>query len=213
MNDRVVAFSAPGHAAVEPLLPWLINGTLEGDERIQVERHVGRCRVCQRELESLRQVQALCISPDVSSDADRALAKLAPRLSHRPSTVQAAAHGRRWRATSALGLAATVALAVALGVFVRTGAPPAPAYRTLGAEIHAPASTGSIVVRFAAVPGPAELATVARATGARHVAGPNGMGAFVMDVDAARQADALAYLRGRPDVVLAEGLDAAATSR
>lgn len=213
MNERVVPFSAPGHSAVEPLLPWLVNGTLEGTELAEVSRHVGACRLCQREVQSLRKVQALCISADAPSDADRALAKLAPRLSERPSAGLPDGTRQRWRAVGALGLAATVAAAVGLGMVVRPTDPPSPTYRTLGTEIHAPTAAGSIVVRFSSAPTAAVLATIAHATGAHNVAGPNAMGAFVMDVDTARQGVALAYLRGRPDVMLAEALDASVPPR
>ncbi|HHQ42366.1 MAG TPA: zf-HC2 domain-containing protein, partial [Chromatiales bacterium] len=36
------------------LLPWLANGTLEGEERERVQRHVEGCARCRAELEFLQ---------------------------------------------------------------------------------------------------------------------------------------------------------------
>jgi RNA polymerase sigma-70 factor (ECF subfamily) len=42
---RNSAFANPMHQAAEELLPWFVNGTLEGEELALVERHLGECVV------------------------------------------------------------------------------------------------------------------------------------------------------------------------
>lgn len=42
------------HAHVTELLPWLVNGTLEADERRRVEEHLARCDACRGELQATR---------------------------------------------------------------------------------------------------------------------------------------------------------------
>lgn len=47
------------HADAETLLPWYANGTLDDDQRIAVQRHLGVCKSCQQELHQLEDVQAV----------------------------------------------------------------------------------------------------------------------------------------------------------
>ena len=53
-NDRVVRLDAAAHKVADVLLPWLVNGTLEGDELAFVQRHVDECPNCRHEVEWLR---------------------------------------------------------------------------------------------------------------------------------------------------------------
>jgi hypothetical protein len=69
MNPRACA-----HAAND-LLPWYLNGSLEGDDESVVREHLRRCRVCARELEELgevaKAVDAAGMPPDRSAPAPR----------------------------------------------------------------------------------------------------------------------------------------------
>ena len=40
-----------GHERAFELLPWLVNGSLSGHERDEVEQHTRVCLLCRRELE------------------------------------------------------------------------------------------------------------------------------------------------------------------
>jgi hypothetical protein len=44
------------HLEAWDLIPWLVNGTLEADEKAQVEHHVRNCRDCAEELATQRQL-------------------------------------------------------------------------------------------------------------------------------------------------------------
>jgi predicted anti-sigma-YlaC factor YlaD len=44
------------HRTVDELLPWYANGTLEGEERARVERHLAECELCRDEMALLRGV-------------------------------------------------------------------------------------------------------------------------------------------------------------
>ena len=209
MSDRIVAFTAPGHAAAVQLLPWLVNGTLEGEERNVVEHHVGECRVCQREVDVLRKMQSLCVASEGLTDVDRALAKLGPQLSG-PSRIDTFGNVfgttlQRFRGAAPWAAAIALALLIGGGVLLRTGDTP-PMYRTLGSDKHVAHDNGRIVVKFGAQPAAADLAAIVAATRAGAISGPNGVGAFVIDVAPPLQEAAIAYLRKRPDVVLAERL-------
>ena len=46
MSGRVLRFDDPEHEAVEALLPWFVNGTLDVDECSLVERHLKDCTRC-----------------------------------------------------------------------------------------------------------------------------------------------------------------------
>jgi len=46
------------HRRVRQLLPWYVNGTLEGEELTEVERHLRRCSRCRAEIEGLQKLQA-----------------------------------------------------------------------------------------------------------------------------------------------------------
>jgi len=54
MTGRVLRFGSSVHKVVDALLPWYVNGTLEGDELEGVRRHLGECELCRREAEWLR---------------------------------------------------------------------------------------------------------------------------------------------------------------
>jgi anti-sigma factor RsiW len=47
--------STTAHDRTLELLPWLVNGTLEGDERREVEAHLASCPECRGELAATRQ--------------------------------------------------------------------------------------------------------------------------------------------------------------
>jgi hypothetical protein len=54
---RLFRFDDPAHAEASALLPWFANGTLNARERSSVERHVGECVACRRDLAELSHLQ------------------------------------------------------------------------------------------------------------------------------------------------------------
>ena len=58
------------HDEVLELLPWFVNSTLEGKERIKVMTHLGDCPTCQKERDRLQQLQALVQQENADSTGD-----------------------------------------------------------------------------------------------------------------------------------------------
>ena len=80
MTGRVLRFDAAAHKVVDVLLPWFVNGTLEGDELALVQRHLGECPRCQQEVEWLRELHAACIAGEAMPGASAAFRKLRGQL-------------------------------------------------------------------------------------------------------------------------------------
>lgn len=58
------------HEAIQELLPWYLNDTLEADERTDVERHLQSCAECRDELEELQGLQfATLLEPETSRES------------------------------------------------------------------------------------------------------------------------------------------------
>ena len=69
------------HEGAARLLPWLVNGTLQGSERERVERHVHDCLTCRAELREQQALRTLVQRhPDVHLSAEQGFAELAGRL-------------------------------------------------------------------------------------------------------------------------------------
>ncbi len=73
------------HEAIQELLPWYLNDTLEADEHERVERHLQSCAECRDELEDLKGLQFAALLQPASSRAS--LDEQAPeRVPNRPSS-------------------------------------------------------------------------------------------------------------------------------
>lgn len=73
------------HEAIQELLPWYLNDTLEADERTDVERHLQSCAECRDELEELKGLQfATLLEPETSRESLDEDAR--ERLPNRPSS-------------------------------------------------------------------------------------------------------------------------------
>ena len=80
MSGQILRFGDPAHQAAEELLPWFVNGTLDGDDLALVEQHLGECARCQHEIDSLRELQAAYVGSDVAPDAAQSFRKLRRQL-------------------------------------------------------------------------------------------------------------------------------------
>ncbi len=80
MTGRVLQLDLAAHKVADALLPWFVNGTLEGDELAFVQQHVSGCGRCQREVEWLRGLHAACIAGEAAAGAAPALRNLRHRL-------------------------------------------------------------------------------------------------------------------------------------
>jgi anti-sigma factor RsiW len=215
VSARVLPFAGSRHRQAERLLPWLVNGTLDDDERELVERHVDTCADCRQQLTQWQAMQVACAAPTapapdpMPSFTRRRSRRQLPRA--RPPLSRGSAK-RGTRATAPRGkrgaVAAPCALLLALGGAWFAREQPAP-YRTLG---DIPASVpGSMDARLVVVfePGASQARTqeLLHASQARIIDGPNDVGAYVLAVPAARAASVRDALRAAPGVTLVESLE------
>ena len=224
MSGSILPFEGRRHAEAQRLLPWLLTGRLEDDERAWLEAHVSGCGDCRNELEQLRVLRDACAQAEGaqadagvaifaearpgdagSTEADRGWRRLRPLL--QPSRMlrehawRAPATRRpRWLRWAIAAQAATLA-ALAFALWQ----PPARArYRNLGAT--PPAATGNLVIAFDPHLDEADLRRLLLASQARIVDGPNDAGAYVLSVPSARLPMVRDALRAAPGVTLVAAL-------
>ncbi|HEX3633449.1 MAG TPA: zf-HC2 domain-containing protein [Casimicrobiaceae bacterium] len=211
MTGRVVHLDPAGHRVADALLPWLVNGTLEGEELAFVQKHVDRCEACQREVEWLRELHAACAAaPGASSALSHLRRRLEEPRSHAATAAPLRSLWNRMLPWSQWAIAAELAVIIGLGIWLLPSAADPALYRTLGGRDVMPKS-GSIVVVVEPTTTEAELRRILRDAGARIVDGPTQANAYVLDVPAMRQAQALQALRAEHALVLVERLDAQGT--
>ena len=220
MSGRVLPFAGSQHRQVERSLPWLVNGTLDDDERKMVERHVEACVDCQQQLAQWRAMQEACAAPTAHAlDPMPSFTRLRSRLQAphaRPSVSRWRAMRDAWTTAPPWlrgAVAAPCALLLALAGAWFEREQPAP-YRTLGdmPAAEPAAADARLVVVFEPGASQARTQQLLRASQARIVDGPNEAGAYVLAVPATRVASVRDALRGAPGVTLVESLDAGTPS-
>lgn len=216
MTGRIIQLHGDPHRDVQALLPWYVTGRLDAADQAEVEAHLSACPECQAELGFERRLKAEVA--DLPIDVERGWALLQRRIvldrAHqvrKPSIrTWLAAAGRearlRWRAGGPwLGWALAAPLLLFV-LAVRTQPPAQPArYHALGAAPAAAA--GNLVVMFRPDISERALRQTLRASHARLVGGPTSTDAYMLQVPAAERAAALATLRARPEIALAQPID------
>ena len=206
MTGQVLRFGSSVHKVVDALLPWYVNGTLEGDELEGVRRHLGECELCRREAEWLRELHAACVAAESVPGAPNAFHGLRRRLEAPPPGKRSDAPRVASRSWTRWALAASVAVALALGASVLRDTSAPTLYRTLGASGGSAQASGSMIVVFDPATTEAELRRILRSADARVVDGPTQANAYVLDVPAGERQSALRALRSQRAVVLEEQL-------
>jgi hypothetical protein len=204
MNASATPSDSATHKVVDALLPWFVNGTLDGDERRLVERHLGECTECEAQARWLRDLHAACVAgsaqPGTSPVFERVrrdLGSSAGRRGQRPR--RAIRRILPWAAAAAV-------LVVAAGYWQLEEERPN-AFRTLGATERAlPSAQPRLVVVFDPATPEADVRRILRAVGARIVDGPTAANGYVLEAAGAQQANALSVLRSERAVVLAQPL-------
>ena len=228
MTGSIIRLPEDRHGDVQALLPWYAKGTLESSDQALVEAHLLHCAECQADLRFERRL-AVEVA-EASLDVDQGWAAMQARLKPRPGPARSSSPwigaleaGRRaldpWRGRfgqaaavrtgPALGwvLAVQFALLVALVAAIWPHAkPPVPGYHALGAA--GAAARGDIIVSFRPETSEAALRGLLKATQARLVDGPTAADAYVLQAPPARRDATVLALRQRPEVVLAEPIDA-----
>jgi anti-sigma factor RsiW len=217
---------ADRHRHVAELVPWYVNGTLEGRDREAVTAHLSSCLACREEV-----AQCQTLSAAVLSARDAAWASRPDRLERllasiellEATNVRRAGWRARWRAgTEWLGelfqrtpgpvrwglatQAALLALVVGLAVSPVVLSPRAP-YRTLADKGDRRLGQALIHVVFAEEISEREMRTLLARVQGKIVDGPSAVGLYTVEIVAGtpdQVTPMVAILRGDPKVRLAE---------
>lgn len=223
MTDLHLVSGDGPHQETRLLLPWLLNGRLDADERERLMAHLAACPECQADADAEQAVRRW-IAKDAEALAPawpRLRARLAEDLARetrprgRDGLPWATSAGRSWKwpALAAAGWAlAACLLILAGGNLLPEGnrASPVPThsiYHVLGGA--ATVASDALVVMFRPSTSESDLRRVLVAGDARIIDGPTAAGAYVIHAPAgaAARRRTLAMLRADPVVLLAEPLD------
>jgi anti-sigma-K factor RskA len=211
MMGEVLQIDPNAHTVVDTLLPWYVNGALQGDERELVRAHLETCARCREEVAWLRELHAACTAVDSSRDPSNPLRNLRRHLDAGPpdrgreTTLRGA--WRQFDAWARWGVAASiVSAAIVVAASVQQESRQPALYRTLGASGASAYASGSVVVQFDPATPERELRRMLRAADARIVNGPTQANAYILDVPADKRGNAIRELRKERAVVLVESL-------
>jgi anti-sigma-K factor RskA len=210
VTGRVLRFESGTHRVVDALLPWYVNGTLEGDELDGVRHHLSQCAQCREEVAWLRELHAACVAAESMPGAGNAFRSLRHKLEGRATKGGLSSrlgrvwsHGSTWTRWAA---AASLAMVLALGASLLQEARGPTLYHTLGASGTTERASGSLIVVFDPATTEADLRRILRQADARLVDGPTRANAYVLDVPAGRRQDVMHMLRAQRAVVRVEQL-------
>jgi len=218
MTGQVLHFSASGHRIADELLPWLVNGTLSGDELATVSAHVRECPRCRHELEFLQELRSACAKEEPAPDPARAFRRFATALEPRTpwrSILELARHGAaacletpRWVRWA---MAAQIVVVVAAAILVDAIPNESPAlYHTLGSEIAQTGRMETFVVKFKPGADDTSVRRALKAASVRVVGAPTQSGLYVVEALTGASEDVLQALRADAAVELAERLSSPA---
>lgn len=113
------------HEAFEMLLPWYVNGTLEGDELTQLEKHLPNCEHCRDSAALLREMQGTANTEIPTPIVPRPqLEKLLDRIDGQ------SASGRKRFRTPSIAVAAAIAVIAVSVILLVSNRGEAPQQRT-----------------------------------------------------------------------------------
>jgi anti-sigma factor RsiW len=169
--------SYPSDRHPSELLPWLANGTLEGEERAAVEAHLADCDTCRSELQLLRELRETIRAEPLADAGDLGLQRLLQAV-RKERKAQSARP--RWLIPAAI--AASLVIAVQAVMLLQPG-PQAPVYAPLSGPS---AGRGVLQVEFMPEAREADLRNLLRDAGARIVDGPSAVGLYRLAVASGR---------------------------
>ena len=214
------------HDDIRALLPWYVTERLDPVEHARVASHLKSCRECQEDLEFERRLGVeVAIAP---VDVEQGWASMQRRLeaasspSARVAGLQAWRGAlsrqwvRSWRASppwlgwALAAQAALIMVAGALTMQMTAQKMGMARYHALGS---APAArAGNVLVIFRPDTRESVMRQALTSADARLIDGPTAADAYVLHVPPAEREAALARLRARGEVVLAEPIDGAGPS-
>jgi hypothetical protein len=201
---RLFSFDDPTHRDVTRLLPWHVNGTLDGTERARVEDHVRRCVACRHELDLQQRIADAIRSDAVPTGMAKGLARLHAQFDF-AGLASVGARGQAWwrRPAVLVPLVAAQLAVIAVLLFV-DGSRPVPTFRTLASPSSTAYSRDAVVVIFDPAATQQRVQALLRELDARIVDGPNTRGAYTLEPPHERQAATLERLRRMPEVTFAQ---------
>ena len=208
MKARLFNLGGEHHHAIERMLPWYANGTLEEAERAEVEAHLHECARCRGDLAWQQRFTAAAAQADAEpirdDHADEGWARLRQAVTAAPSATPWALRRAPPRRLAWAFVAAPLALAgvIGAGLIARDGAP----YRGLAATAPSPANA---LVVFAPGTTEAQIRALLRAQQAQVVSGPTSTDAWLVQVPHDRLPGAISAWRAQGAVARAESLEAA----
>lgn len=157
------------HERAAGLLPWLANGTLQGEERERVERHVRDCLTCRVELAEQTALRTMVQrQPVVPLSADAGFARLRARLDRDTRRRRSGARRAAW------ALAATAVIAgIGWMIVVGTRDPVSPQPGEFGTLARPMGYAAHVDVIFAADVREAALRALLEEIDGEIVAGPS----------------------------------------
>jgi hypothetical protein len=229
MRDPSDQSDASHHQKVWEILPWYVNGTLDGREHDLVARHISRCQICADEIARCQSIADAVRSVEEAprTMSPEHLARLMERIDRR-STPAAAERWQirvhEWLETIrlafqetpslfrwALAAETTVIVLLAAAIILQASVAPSLLYRTLSDAGSGPEpGRMHLQVVFADDITEREMRTLLSSIGATIVAGPSPMSVYTVALTAddreapARTLETLAVLRAHPKVRLAE---------
>jgi hypothetical protein len=204
---RVIHLDTDEHQAVQALLPWYVNGTLEAAEVARVQTHLAKCARCQADAEWENSVRAAAASEGDASDADvdrhwAALRRSLEPSGSKPPARQGAGNWLRARwLPLAIGLQAVVVMMLAVNWWVAPQRDEP--YRALGA---APAVTANVLVVFRPTATETDIRRALRIHHAQLVGGPTGTDAYLLHLSSLSP-QVLSRLRADETVLRVESLE------
>jgi hypothetical protein len=222
---RVIRFRGGRHREVQELLPWFLAGRLDAEEHALVETHLTVCADCQAEVRFQRRLGSEIAQMPLDVEQSWTLMRqrieqdAQPRPAARPKPARERwtppawlgggaplAGAWAWRSPIPLGGAALAGALLTLGVVSITG-PLGQADRYHALSAGPSVSSGNVMVIFRPETPEKNLREAMRASHARLVGGPTDADAYVLSVAPAERDTALASLRARADIVVAQPID------
>jgi hypothetical protein len=208
------------HDAAAMLLPWYVNGSLDDEQREMVESHVAVCLSCRSELNIQHRIARVVQSRDATSvGADIGFAQLRQRI--QPEHCTLLSRMRNWSSNkrSATALLWASGAAVAASVFMASpllhdfGGPVSVPreFRTLSADNgHLDFRANSLRLVFSEGLDDKTRQDILHMINAVSITAPSSSGVLTVQVPDGELAPALALLRDRKEVRLAEPVFSAA---
>jgi anti-sigma factor RsiW len=216
MTHDEYALAHEGHEEAS-LLPWYVNGTLEGEALARVQAHLRECPHCRREVIALRTLSAhLQRQPAPAAAPEAAFARFAKTLQASPAAARPTPHpslaqpARRWRRSATpLALAASALLLCAPWAWLQLEQMAKPSFRTLSDAQGLSQPAGDLRLMLDRRLSAERIAALLAPIGGQILAESEAKGIYTIRLQpnsakpVGREA-AVAYLRSQEGVLLAE---------